>query len=81
MSLRDRGQQLCFAYGLHIDEFATIATFGETHDAVDEGLDCVVFTQTYVEAGVVDCAALTFDDVAGFGELATEDFHAKSLAF
>ena len=72
---------LCFAYGLYIDEFAAVATFGEYHHAVDEGVDGVVLAQTYVEAGMVNCAALALDDIAGFAGLSAEDFHTESLAF
>lgn len=72
---------LCLAYGFYVDEFATIATFGEHYCAVDEGIDCVVFAQANVKAGVVYCATLTFDDVAGFGKLATKNLYTESLAF
>ena len=41
----------------------------------------MVLADAYVEAGVMHGAALTFDDVAGFGELAAKNLHAESFAF
>jgi len=67
--------------GFTLINLLTIATFGEHYSAVDEGIDGVVLAQAHVETGVVHCATLALDDVAGLGKLATEDFHAESLAF
>ncbi len=72
---------LCFAHGGYIDKLATVTTFGEHHDAVDEGIDGVILTQTYVQTGMVYGATLALDDVTGFGKLTAKDFHTKSLAF
>lgn len=74
-------EDLCFAYGSYVDELATVAAFGELYGAVHEGVESVVFAHAYVEARVVYGAALALDDVAGFGKLATEDFHAQTFAF
>ena len=64
--------RLCLAYRGYVDEFATVAAFGEHNDAVDEGIDCVVFAETYVKAGVVLSATLALDYVACLAVLATE---------
>lgn len=71
---------LCLG-GLDVDEFATVATFGKFYGAANECIKGVVLTDTYIEAGVMHGAALTLDDVAGFGELTAENFHAEAFAF
>ena len=73
--------QIFFFDGRNVDETATVATLGEEDCAVDQCVDCVVLAHAYVEAGVVDSAALALDDIAGLGELAAEDFNAESFAF
>ena len=72
---------LCFGYGEHVDELATVASFRELHGSAHQSIKSVVFADAYVQAGVVDSAALTFDDVAGFGELSAENFYTESFAF
>lgn len=68
-------------YGRYVDEFAAVFAFCEEDCAVHKGIERVVFADAYVEAGVVGCAALTFDDVAGLGELTTKNFNTESFAF
>ena len=79
--LPERSGGLCFAYGLHVDELATVAAFGELHRAVNEGIESVVFAHAYVQTGVVYSTALALEDVACFGILSAEDFHAQTFAF
>ena len=74
-------RSLCFTNGSDVDKLASVATFGEHHCAVTEGIESVVFSEAYILTGVVDCATLTFEDVAGLRKLAAKDFDAKSLAF
>ena len=68
-------------YGRYVDEFAAVFAFCEEDCAVHKGIERVVFADAYVEAGVVGCAALTFDDVAGLGELTTKNFNTESCGF
>lgn len=75
------GSGLCFGDGSDVDELAAVLAFGEGYDAVDECVDGVVLAHAYVEAGVVNSAALTFDDIAGFGKLTAEEFHTETFAF
>ena len=58
------------------DVGAILASAFELHCAVAEGVEGVVFTHTYVLAGVVDGAALANDDVAGDALLTTKYFNA-----
>ncbi len=71
---------LCFGYfnrdGVDADEFASAFTFGESNGAVDEGVERMVFAHADVQAGMVNSATLTFDDVTGFSILAAEYFDA-----
>lgn len=76
---------LCFSNfnrnRVYVDEFASAFSFGEDYSTVDESVESVVFAHTYVQTGMVNCATLTFDDIARFGILATEYFDAESFAF
>ena len=76
--------RLCFSNFYHnghnVDELASALTFCEGYSAVDEGIESVVFAHAYILSGVVNCAALTFDDVACFSILTTEYFDAESFA-
>ncbi len=76
-----RGSGLGFGDGVDVDELAAVLACGEGYGAVDECIDGVVFAHAYVETGMVDGAALTFDDVAGFGKLTAEEFHTETFAF
>lgn len=66
----------CFGYfnvkRLYADEFAAAFANGEDYSAIDKGIDCVIFAHADIKTRMVNCAALAFDDVACFGELATE---------
>lgn len=70
----------CF-FGHDVDELAAFFACGEDNDAVNQCVDGVILAETYVEAGMMHCAALTLDDVACLAELATENLNTKSLAF
>ena len=63
-----------------IDELTAVAALGEEDGAVNKSVESVVLAHAYVEAGVVDCAALTLDDVAGLAGLTTENLDAEALA-
>lgn len=65
----------------NIDKLAAIATFGESNHAVDESVDCVVFAQANIQAGVMYGATLALDDIACFARLTAKDLNTESLAF
>ena len=67
--------------GLHVDVLATLFAGREDYDSVDQSEECVVFADAYVKAGVVLCATLALEDVAGFAVASAEDFHAEAFAF
>ena len=72
---------LCLGHRSYVDELAAVATFGELNCAVDKGIEGMVFTDTYVQTGVVNCTALAFQDIAGFGILTAENLNTESFAF
>ena len=76
---------LCFGgfddCGSDVDEFTSAFAFGKDDSSVNQGIDCVVFAHADILSGMVDCAALAFDDVTCFCKLATEYFDAESFAF
>ena len=67
--------------GGDVDEATSVATFGEEYGAVDERVEGVVLADAYVEAGVVDSAALTLQDIAGLAELAAKNLNTQTFAF
>lgn len=75
------GRGLCFALGLYVDEVAAFFALSEHYSAVNESVEGVVLTHAYVEARVVNCTTLTFDNVACLGELTTKNLHTESFAF
>ena len=72
---------LCFSLGLYVDETTPFFALAEYHCAVNKCVQSVVLAHAYVEARVVHCAALTFDDVACFGVLTAKNLHSESFAF
>ena len=72
---------LCLGHRSYVDELAAVATFGELNCAVDKGIEGMVFTDTYVQTGVVNCTALAFQDIAGFGILTAENLNTDSRPF
>ena len=73
--------RLGFSYGLDVDKPTAILAFGEYYNAVDQSVDGVVLAHAYVEAGMVNCATLTLDDVTGFAMLTAENLYTESFAF
>lgn len=72
---------LSFGYWGNVDETATVATFREEHGAINQGIDGMVLAHAHVEAGVMNRATLTLDDVARFGELAAKNLNSQTFAF
>lgn len=72
---------LSLSVRLHVDELAALFAGGENHYAVNESVNGVIFAHTYVEAGMMHCATLTFDDVTGTAVAAAKDFNAEAFAF
>lgn len=72
---------LCFGNRGHIDEATSVTAFCKYYSAVDESIKSVVLTHTDIQAWVVNCATLTFQDVAGFCILTAENLDAKAFAF
>ena len=73
-----RGLRLC---GLHIDELTAVLTFGKYYDTVNQSKQRVILAHTHVFTGMMHCTALTFDDVACFGELAAKNLNTESFRF
>lgn len=67
--------------GLHVDKLAALFSCGEYHYTVYQCEKSVVLTHAYIQAGMVLCASLAFEDIAGFAFRAAEDLHTKSFAF
>ena len=67
-------------YGLNVDVFSSFLSGSEHHITVNESEESVVLAHTDIQAGMMLCAALTLDDVAGFAIRPTEDFDAEAFA-
>jgi hypothetical protein len=39
----------------------------------------MIFSKSYVESWVVNCATLSDDDITGLGELSAIDFHTETF--
>jgi len=65
--------------GDDIDEAALLALVLVLHDAGDLGVEGVVGTAAYVEAGFVGCAALADEDAAAGDGFAVAAFDAEPL--
>ena len=63
----------------HVDESVTCALLKFNH-AVNQCVKSVILTHTNVHAWTVNSAALTADNVTGFSELTTKNFHTETLA-
>ena len=72
---------LCLCFGNYRNIGAVFATFFELYCAVNQGEQGVVLAHTHVFAGVVYCAALANDDVAGYAFLTAENLNAQAFAF
>ena len=64
----------------HGYEGLVLPGLAECNHSVHEGVQSMVRAHAYVLAGIVDCASLTDEDVAGLGHLAAEQFQSKSFA-
>lgn len=70
-----------FAFrGSHYVDVSVAIAVLELNSSVNQSIKSVVFAHTYVFAWTVHCAALTADNVAGFSELTTKNFHTESFA-
>lgn len=65
---------LCCGYNGY--NASVTATLVEVHHSVNQRIQCVVLTDTYISAGVVACTALTHDDIAGHTCLTTPNLNA-----
>ena len=63
----------------NVDEGVTSALL-EFNNTVNQCVKSVVFTHANVYAWTVNSTALTADDVTGFSELTTKNFHTESFA-
>ena len=70
----------CLCVGLDVDVLATLLAGGEYHNTVDQGEQSVVLAHAHVQSGVMNCAALTLNDVAGFAIRTTKDLYSESFA-
>ena len=65
---------LSFGFGKNTNNATIAVATAEFHLAIYESIESVVFTQTYVLTGMVNCTSLTNQNVAGFGDLTTVTF-------
>ena len=72
------GGQFAFSCD-NVDEGVTSALL-EFNNTVNQCVKSVVFTHANVYAWTVNSATLTADDVTGFSELTTKNFHTESFA-
>lgn len=70
---------LSFSFWQNGNDALVVACLTEFHDAVNQGIQCVVLANTYVFAWIVLCATLAYDDVACDAFLTAPDFNTKSL--
>jgi hypothetical protein len=74
---------LCNLGGFNRDDGyigTVIPAFPEFHPSVDQGEKGMIFAHAYVKAGIMTCASLADDDIAGLGELASVNLNAEPLA-
>ena len=67
--------------GIDVDVFTSLLADGEYHYTVDQCEQGVVLAHSHVQSGVMNCAALTLQDVAGFAIRTTKNLHSESFAF
>lgn len=72
---------LSFCEGLNVDELSASFALCEHYCAINESIQSMVFTDAYIEAGMMYGATLALEDVAGFSMLTTENLNAESFAF
>ena len=77
----DLVQRLCrLCKRLYRYERTAVSFFAEYNFAINKGKERVVSSHPYVFTGVVYCASLTYQYVAGLCKLAAENLHAKAFA-
>lgn len=69
------------SYRLNRNKRTIVLTLTKYHVAIGQCKEGMVFTHTYIVAGMVLCTTLTHDNVSCFSELTAKDFHSKSLTF
>ncbi len=74
-------KRLGFNLGIDVDETTTVLAFGKYNHAVNEGIDCVIFTHAYIQTGMMHSTALTLDDIARFSALTAKNLNTESFAF
>jgi len=62
------------------NERFVVFSFSEFNESVGESEQSEIFSDANIFSGMVLCATLTDDDVAGNGRLATKDLNAEALA-
>ncbi len=70
---------LSFGYGYDRYHALVTSSFVELHYAINQSIECVIFTDAHVSARIVLGATLTHDDVASYYIFTAEFFHAESL--
>lgn len=81
VELYPSGKSISGFVRLNVDEFAPLFAGGENNHSIDKCVECVVLTDTDIQAGMVLSATLAFEDIAGFAIAAAVDFHPKAFAF
>ena len=76
--VKNQKAALCLC-GHHTHGAAVEATFLELYGAVYQCIERVVLALCHVQAGIVTCATLAYDDVACDAFLTAPDFNTKSL--
>ena len=59
----------------------TTASELELNDAVNKSIDRVILAHAYIFTGMVNCTALTLDDVACLSMLTAKNLNSESCAF
>lgn len=72
--VKNQKAALCLC-GYHTHSAAVEATFLELYGAVHQCIERVVLALCHVQAGIVTCATLAYDDVTCHALLATENLN------
>ena len=64
----------------HGNECPVVSSFSEFHHAIAQREERVIFTNTYVLAGMINGTTLAYDDISGDSGLTTEDLYPQALA-
>lgn len=65
----------------YVNEAATVFAFGKHYHTINQSKESVVFAHAYIKTGMMHCATLAFEDVAGLSMLATKNLHTQTFAF